>query len=269
MSNYLYHTMFNKPSRQSRSSRTRRGIRYAAIASIIVFVAVAGILTYGLASAWQGSDAALERSRSLTVPEEQWDRSTDFETFLNPGGYDVATIDARFGALKSEFQDVHFILMPSFLADFLDAPHELGLIDYFGDHERGLRAAGYDVTVVDTESEASIAHNAQLLEAVVLSDDRPICIISHSKGGIDTLAFLLAAGPEIRERVVCWIAFQAPFSGSPIADGVVSVDLLRWHPSRLYRCLAAQASLSMSCAPTCVVITSHCMPMVLRNLPKP
>jgi hypothetical protein len=220
--------MFNKISKHKPRSRTRRGIRTAAIAVTVVFVAVAGILTYGLASAWQGTDDALERSRSLAVPEERWDRSTIFEAFLNPGGYDVVTIDIRFGALKPELHDVHFILMPSFLADFLDVPHDLGLIDYFGDQERGLRAAGYDVTVVDTESEASIAHNAQLLEAVVLADDRPICIISHSKGGIDTLAFLLDAGPEVRERVVCWIAFQAPFAGSPVADGVASVDLLRW-----------------------------------------
>ena len=27
---------------------------------------------------------------------------------------------------------------------------------------------------------------------------------------------------------VCWVALQAPFAGSPIADGVASQDLLRW-----------------------------------------
>lgn len=220
--------MFNKFPRNKPHSRTRRGLRYAAAAATIAVVVVGGLLTYGLATAWQGTDDALERSRNLDIPADHWDRSAAFEALGNQEGYDLAAIDARFDALSPELQNVHFILMPSFLADFLDVPHDLGLIDYFGDQERGLRAAGFDVTVVDTESEASIAHNARLLEAVVLADDRPICIVSHSKGGLDTLAFLLNADPKVRERVACWIAFQTPFSGSPIADGVASVDLLRW-----------------------------------------
>ena len=208
--------------------RLRPHLRRILVALGLVAVFVLALVTYGLASAWFSSDDALNQARNLPVPPAFLDRTLQFQALREGGTFDVPAIEERFAALQPRLADVHFILVPSYLSDFLDVPHTLGIIDYFGDQERGLREAGYGVTVVDTESEASAADNARLIAAIADQGDRRLCFITHSKGGLDTLVFLLQADAAVRERVVCWVAFQAPFAGSPIADGVASQALLRW-----------------------------------------
>ena len=50
---------------------------------------------------------------------------------------------------------------------------------------------------------------------------KPIIIISHSKGGLDTLATLITY-PDLTEKenppIAGWISIQAPFEGTPIAE---------------------------------------------------
>jgi hypothetical protein len=46
----------------------------------------------------------------------------------------------------------------------------------------------------------------------------PICLLTHSKGGLDALEALIGAEKAELDKVRCWIALQAPFYGSPLAD---------------------------------------------------
>ena len=74
----------------------------------------------------------------------------------------------------------------------------------------------------------SVAHNAvaifEYLETA-RDDSKQVVIVSHSKGGLDTLGALLL--PRARDlwadTVVGWVALQAPFHGSPVADPAPSV----------------------------------------------
>ncbi|MBT6202618.1 MAG: hypothetical protein P8Q36_10245 [Alphaproteobacteria bacterium] len=173
-------------------------------------------------------DIALEEARSLRLPPVVNDRSTDLASLHDGNALDVEFIDQRFAEATDHLQSVRFLIVPGYLTDFLIVPQSIGLMDQFGGQIAALRDAGFDVAVVDIDSEATVAQSSEVLRAAVAADERPVCLISHSKGGLDTLDFLIHAGPETREKFVCWVALQAPFAGSPIADGVASQDLLRW-----------------------------------------
>ena len=101
-----------------------------------------------------------------------------------------------------------------------------GLVDYFSSVEDRLSSAGLTVTMADIDSESTVAENAAAISALVGADPRPVCFLTHSKGGLDVLHFLLQASVEERGMVACWIALQAPFAGSPIADWVTDRWLL-------------------------------------------
>jgi pimeloyl-ACP methyl ester carboxylesterase len=68
------------------------------------------------------------------------------------------------------------------------------------------------------DTSASVKHNAAALLEVLRSTKKRIIIVSHSKGSLDTLDALLQAPQLVGTRVVGWVAIQAPFHGSPVAD---------------------------------------------------
>ena len=86
----------------------------------------------------------------------------------------------------------------------------------FGYHLMGDRDTGF------SGSGSTVSNAAAIHKRIVTdygSDPRPYIIISHSKGGLDTLAALLGYPDLYRQgKVVGWIALQTPFSGTPLAD---------------------------------------------------
>lgn len=50
--------------------------------------------------------------------------------------------------------------------------------------------------------------------------DKRVTIVSHSKGGLDTLQALLENQGLWDETVAGWVALQPPFRGSPVADNI-------------------------------------------------
>ncbi|MGB8330745.1 MAG: hypothetical protein WCE62_11515 [Polyangiales bacterium] len=64
----------------------------------------------------------------------------------------------------------------------------------------------------------SVTHNAAAILQFLRSSEKQIVIVSHSKGGLDTLEALLQAPELWGDTVVGWVALQAPFHGTPIAD---------------------------------------------------
>lgn len=64
-----------------------------------------------------------------------------------------------------------------------------------------------------------VENNGKLIASQIKNIPGPIILVTHSKGGLDTLEALLRY-PEIQNKVKGWLAFQAPFYGSPIADYV-------------------------------------------------
>ncbi len=150
--------------------------------------------------------------------------SHSYRTFyrdLRPVGSDVTAeyesvsaalpscLDApRTAALRR--YDVLFV--PGFMSDPATA---LGI--YFEDHSAWLREIEVEQQVVAIESEAAPGQNAARIRSAIDGVDKPVLVVSHSKGGIDTLTALLGhAG--LRARVAGWITIQTPFRGSPVAD---------------------------------------------------
>ncbi len=139
------------------------------------------------------------------------------ETYL--GVYDKA--DAAFANVKHSLKDCIFLFVPGFLGEFF-----LGFYSfrrYFDENISALEREGFgrdDLRVVSTDTEAPIAENAKtIIEAIraAKSARKKAFIISHSKGGLDTLEALIRGGFS-KNDVLGWVALQAPFGGTPIAE---------------------------------------------------
>ena len=62
------------------------------------------------------------------------------------------------------------------------------------------------------------SNGAVIREALGSMGNRKVLIVSHSKGGLDTLDALLNADDSLQGTVHGWLSLQAPFFGSPLAD---------------------------------------------------
>ena len=92
-------------------------------------------------------------------------------------------------------------------------------LPYFDEYIKWLKSLGVDAERVGVESEGSPRLNALTLAVYVYKSEKPVLIVSHSKGGIDTLEALLRF-PDLKEKIKGWIPIQGPFYGSPIADDI-------------------------------------------------
>jgi hypothetical protein len=90
----------------------------------------------------------------------------------------------------------------------------------FGDVRRALEAEGFVVDYVRVSGRAPSAANArQLAEhfATLADDPRPIIVVAHSKGLLDTLE-LAVRYPEAAARVAAIVSVAGAVNGSPLAD---------------------------------------------------
>ncbi len=83
-----------------------------------------------------------------------------------------------------------------------------------------LRALGLDVELVDTDPAGSEETNGAMLAAAIAASDKPVILLGHSKGALDSLA-ALRDRPELQEKVAVLVALQSPYFGSPVADHVI------------------------------------------------
>ncbi|MGB8331480.1 MAG: hypothetical protein WCE62_15245, partial [Polyangiales bacterium] len=67
-----------------------------------------------------------------------------------------------------------------------------------------------------------VEHNAAVIGDLLRKTDRKVILVTHSKGGLDTLHALLGVPELWGDTVIGWVALQAPFYGSPLADSTPS-----------------------------------------------
>src|SRR5690606_13816346 len=96
------------------------------------------------------------------------------------------------------------------------APEAVG---YLGRQLGWARACGATGQVVPLPTAAAVEENAALLAKAVLSAPESCLLLSHSKGGLESLAALLK--PGVAARCEAFLALQAPFFGSPVADALL------------------------------------------------
>jgi hypothetical protein len=95
----------------------------------------------------------------------------------------------------------------------------MGMGVHFADQLRWLQEIGVDVRKVQLQTESPPLINAGALAREVKASPKKVLIVSHSKGGLDTL-HMLVNWEKARANVAGWIALSTPFHGSPVADYV-------------------------------------------------
>jgi triacylglycerol lipase len=87
---------------------------------------------------------------------------------------------------------------------------------YFGACKRHLKNSGLHAKIISVDTQATTLSNAKRIRDAVLKVGKPVVLIGHSKGGIDSAA-ALSIYPDLRTKVRGLICMQSPFAGSPIA----------------------------------------------------
>jgi hypothetical protein len=70
----------------------------------------------------------------------------------------------------------------------------------------------------DFDTSQGVSHNARAILKLLRETKKQIILVTHSKGSLDTLEALLSAPELLGTRVIGWVAIQAPFYGSPLAN---------------------------------------------------
>lgn len=146
------------------------------------------------------------------------DISERFARFGPPTALDEAAIKTAFAQVQPQLAGMTIVIVPSWLSGPLLDLRAIGMSDYFLAIENDLSKAGARVVTADVNTAAGIAVNGPRIRRLLQGSDGPICLLTHSKGGLDALEALIGADESVLRKVRCWIALQAPFYGSPLAD---------------------------------------------------
>jgi len=155
------------------------------------------------------------------------DYSQDYQTLMNS---DKTVLDSN---ALNRIQNDYFIV---FVRGFLGNVGALLPGGYFRDHKEWLVNRGIDAYIIDkidgfdTENDPSL--NASTIKKLVEDirkkhSEKKILFVTHSKGGIDVLATLIEHPDLLKNDIGGWIALQARFEGTPLADIVTSTSKSR------------------------------------------
>lgn len=112
------------------------------------------------------------------------------------------------------------VFVPGFFSECFDR-----LARPFSDARRALEAEGFVVDYVRVSGRATTAANAsQLAEhfATLADDPRPVIVVAHSKGLLDTLEFGVRH-PGAAARIAAIVSVAGAVNGSPLADHLQAV----------------------------------------------
>ncbi len=177
----------------------------------------------------------------IIAPAGARDVSAEWQQFMQNGKLDAKRVDAAYATVLDELRGYKVVVVPSYLSGLLIDASNLRLADYFRSQIEALKADGIETEIAPVDTEQSVAENGRRLAAFIATSNRPVCIVSHSKGGLDTLEFLLRAEPEVRRQIACWVVLQSPFAGSPVADLIVEEDWTRGITKPVLRALGGSA----------------------------
>jgi len=124
----------------------------------------------------------------------------------------------------------HVVFVAGFLSDTRMQPQWLlknfiSIGNHFREQMEWLTSEGIENHRVRLNSEAAPLTNAGLIALDLLKIKKPVILITHSKGGLDTLN-LLVNWKNLRSKIAGWISLQTPFYGSPVADLVSTQSVL-------------------------------------------
>lgn len=178
---------------------------------------LAGARAWGRLLMWLEHEPETDAFARLRRTPLASDDTARLEAFLEKGKLDTAKADRAFGHIAHRLRASHILFVPAVLSGIALKASRLRLVEYLTHQVRQLRDEGFDASIADIDTGTTVERNGERLAEIVAARHCPTWIVTHSKGGLDTLQALVAH-PELRRYVDGWIAFQAPFHGSPIAD---------------------------------------------------
>lgn len=123
---------------------------------------------------------------------------------------DLYARECAFGAAQvAALRRVRVLLVPGYFGHLIPR--------YFVDQLRWLKSIGVEHEKLAVNSVQGVAVNAPIVAAAIRDSAKPVVLITHSKGSVDTLE-ALRVEPALRKKVVGWVSLQGAFFGSPVAD---------------------------------------------------
>jgi hypothetical protein len=161
----------------------------------------------------------------LAVSVQTFADAIDFRTY-QPQGINVTEEYRKFMAnpqsVSADLAGVRVILVEGVMGNYVDTVGKwfmnlFNQYDYFADQKRWLKSVGADYKQIKIETEDGSAKVARTITKALLKSDKPVLLLTHSKGGTDALVALVN-NPALANKLVGWISIQTPFLGSPVAD---------------------------------------------------
>lgn len=121
----------------------------------------------------------------------------------------------------TELKDCHILFIPGIFSKFI----HLFIGKYFKPQIKFLKKHGIDNYTILWSTELSCEGMAKKIKEVA-DRHKKILVITHSKGGIDFLTFLVNH-PNYQEKLKGWLCLQAPIWGSQFADFLYANPLSR------------------------------------------
>lgn len=134
-----------------------------------------------------------------------------------------------------QLKNVKVLLVPGLATDltekageitgYLDLTREKGFLAPFYQQKIWLKSRGVDFEVVNINRVGGCQENAKVISKAIEDSDKPVVLITQSKGGVDAL-HALVKNKKLHSKVVRWLAYQPPVLGTPLADLVNEYKLL-------------------------------------------
>lgn len=187
---------------------------------------VAGARVWGQLLTWLDHREAPEAYARLKRTPAGLEKTAKLAPFFRGGQLDTARAEAAFKGVSHRIRASRILFVPALLSGIALKASRLRLVEYLTHQVRQLKEEGFDAEIAEIDTGAPVVANGALLARILAEHHCPTWIVTHSKGGLDTLEALVAH-PEVRRFVDGWIAVQAPFQGSPIADVVCTTPKAR------------------------------------------
>lgn len=178
---------------------------------------LAGARAWGRVLTWLDHEADADTYARLRRSPLATDVTDRLCAFFDRDHMDPDKAEAAFARVAHRIRASRILFVPAVLSGIALKASRMRLVEYLTHQVRQLKDAGFAAEIADVDTGASVAQNGGRLARILAEHHCPTWIVSHSKGGLDTLEALVAH-PEVARFVDGWIAFQAPFQGSPLAD---------------------------------------------------
>jgi hypothetical protein len=231
---------------------------------------LAGARAWGRLLLWLEHETENDAFARLKRAPFASDDTARLEAFFSNGRLEAGKADRAFQRVANRLRASHILFVPAVLSGIALKASKLRLVEYLTHQVRQLRDEGFDASIADIDTGTTVARNGERLAEIIAARHQPTWIVTHSKGGLDTLQALVAH-PEMRRYVDGWIAFQAPFYGSPVADvasGTMRARRISGAALRLLRAdMAAIRDLSTAVRARYMDQHATAIEQVLRDVP--